>query len=83
MEFGGREISARSPENRANNNNTFDNDEFSAIETRQDLNPNFNIKNPTHMHMVKKNLSFELEYIQTICQSLGGINASNQFSEFS
>jgi hypothetical protein len=35
------------------------------------------------MHMAKKNLSFELEYIQIVCQSLGGINASNQFSEFS
>ena len=29
------------------------------------------------MHMAKKNLSFELEYIQIVCQSLGGINASN------
>jgi hypothetical protein len=36
MEFGGREISALSPENRANNNNISDDDEDSAIETRQD-----------------------------------------------
>ena len=36
MEFGGREISALSPENRANNNNISDDDEDSATETRQD-----------------------------------------------
>ena len=36
MEFGGREISVISPENRGNNNNMSDDDEDSAIETRQD-----------------------------------------------
>jgi hypothetical protein len=36
MEFGGREISALSPENIANNNNISDDDEDSAIEIRQD-----------------------------------------------
>jgi hypothetical protein len=36
MEFGGREISTLSPENRTNNNNISDDDEDSAIETRQD-----------------------------------------------
>ena len=37
MEFGGREISGISPENRGNNNNISDEeDEESAIETRQD-----------------------------------------------
>ncbi len=36
MEFGGREISALSPENRANNNNMSDDEEDSATETRQD-----------------------------------------------
>lgn len=36
MEFGGREISTLSPENRANNNNMSDDEEDSATETRQD-----------------------------------------------
>jgi hypothetical protein len=36
MEFGGREVSTLSPENRTNNNNISDDDEDSAIETRQD-----------------------------------------------
>jgi hypothetical protein len=36
MEFGGREVSTLSPENRTNNNNISDDDDDSAIETRQD-----------------------------------------------
>ncbi len=35
------------------------------------------------MHMAKKNLSFELEYIQIVSQSLGDIKASSHFKEFS
>ena len=35
------------------------------------------------MHMAKKNLSFELEYIQIVSQSLGNMKASSHFKEFS
>ncbi len=84
MEFGGREISHVSPDIRGNNNDLSDEeDDDYGNEAKQDQDPNFNMKDLAIMHMAKKNLSFELEYIQIVCQSLNGIKGSNQFSEFS
>ena len=73
-----------SPENRANNNMSDDDeDDDDFEETKQDQDPNFNIKDLAIMHMAKKNLSFELEYIQIVCQSLSGINGSTSFNDYS
>ena len=83
MEFGGREISGVSPDGRGTHTVSDDEDEETNMENQQDTDPNFNMRDMAIMHMAKKNLSFELEYIQIVSQSLSGINASDQFSDYS
>ena len=83
MEFGGREVSGISPDGRATHTVSDDEEYDDHKETTQDQEPDFNMRDIAIMHMAKKNLSFELEYIQIVSQSLSGINASDQFSEFS
>ena len=65
MEFGGKEM-ASSTDPR----NVSDDEEDgtpTVDEECQDHDPDLNMRDIAIMHMAKKNLCFELEYIQTVC----------------
>jgi len=49
--------------------------------TREELENKINMRDIAIMHMAKKNLSFELEYIQLVCQNLE-MAGSKQFEQY-
>jgi hypothetical protein len=75
MDFGVREASTLSFDiqkstNDDGNSDNYDDDGEPVVVQTQDHDPEINMLDISIKHMAKKNLCFELEYIQTVCQSL-------------